>query len=959
MPSSTRPLHPSGAANSFSLRKTNPSVRNIAVLDWGPTNLAFVRPRELVRLRCKEEQNFLPKKQVRYALSKFRDLNKCVTNLQNCFNFTYKESVGFFNGATCECRVRREHESIVEKLRLWLSHANADAVVWLDYDKPNFVTRLLMREYSASPFSAQHLAFEVSAIAGEMGLAANGRVSAAGAMGLLGVGGGFGSGSAGAGFGGTGGFVAETSSGALQLLGGGGEDGGPRDNAGSASGDGLPAASGGQAPGGFDAPQATGVDVSAATKGRSGGAKKTVFLGNINAAPLDGSHVHLPTLLAAAGTSTAGGSSSSADAAARSHKYNMGTSRSSKKKPSLRCLVPILRHRYGREYVDYSARIVQQAEASFKSGRKSTVVFDPGHSLLDRKLGPASGFVSAESKRKISVFHGDNVHGGIILPGEFYQHGLPGGGPAGPGGGGFSSAIAPSRRGSVFDHVGANRRQSVAQLMRKESCRFGEDDNSTKDQHAISHASSLRFAFLNPTLSRKDSRVFGGEQQGERSHASLLRKDSFLTRKDSSMLGGFSRKASAMFGGAEFNDEVEQGVVQSAANSQNQAIAHQNPNIQKLLRRKESSVLDEHALTGSGKQVVRSEKDTYVVLQQDDRSAAAEQQVAARRRSTLVLGGGRASFSMPAGGGDPMQIVVVPGRRQSARLSIVDNKPRSSMAFLLEDIDERRVLGSKDPSGLYNSHGGENENGGGNINSGIAPGMARPHGRPSFLRRRSTLRFGERDGDNTKEGGDGSAPKRGGMKVLHRKASEISDVGAIRNVGTIARVFDTIGGGRDANKDKNISVQKITLEAPKRDKDDHDSDEPVSPAELLRSILAMEEEEGGGSFGSGANGGTRGAGKTSVTGGVDGAISPTGSRSLGLGKTLSGGGGGKVDKDGNAIIERQSSGKKKGAHGLWKAAATAARITVGMKIMSTKSKKKKKVGGAGAGGAAYHLCTNL
>jgi len=93
-------------------------------------------------------------KTCRYAFSHFRSLDECIKNLQNCFNFTYEESIGFFNSTTQTCRVRREHEAIIDRLRGWLTRVNIDAVCWLDYEKPNFCGghREVQKQISNSPF---------------------------------------------------------------------------------------------------------------------------------------------------------------------------------------------------------------------------------------------------------------------------------------------------------------------------------------------------------------------------------------------------------------------------------------------------------------------------------------------------------------------------------------------------------------------------------------------------------------------------------------------------------------------------------------------------------------------------------------------------------------------------------------------------------------------------------------
>ncbi|CAD7941914.1 unnamed protein product, partial [Amoebophrya sp. A120] len=90
---------------------TGHQCSTIAVLDWGPTNLAFVQPREPVLLKgftwlpegpelppflgTVGKPEWILKTQVRYALSQYTDLQRCIRNLQRCYNFPYPEAVGY------------------------------------------------------------------------------------------------------------------------------------------------------------------------------------------------------------------------------------------------------------------------------------------------------------------------------------------------------------------------------------------------------------------------------------------------------------------------------------------------------------------------------------------------------------------------------------------------------------------------------------------------------------------------------------------------------------------------------------------------------------------------------------------------------------------------------------------------------------------------------------------------
>mmetsp|Transcript_62484 Transcript_62484/g.116112 ORF Transcript_62484/g.116112 Transcript_62484/m.116112 type:complete len:430 (-) Transcript_62484:96-1385(-) len=126
-------------------------MRNIALLEWGPTSLYYIKPREMIKVRTPwledgpvlpswlattiqaQEEGFV----VRYALSAYEDLNSAIRNLRRCFGFPYQEYVGYLNTLSRTHRARREHEGLVDRLRRWAIFGNVDAVVWIDYAKAN------------------------------------------------------------------------------------------------------------------------------------------------------------------------------------------------------------------------------------------------------------------------------------------------------------------------------------------------------------------------------------------------------------------------------------------------------------------------------------------------------------------------------------------------------------------------------------------------------------------------------------------------------------------------------------------------------------------------------------------------------------------------------------------------------------------------------------------------------
>ncbi|CAD7964019.1 unnamed protein product [Amoebophrya sp. A25] len=150
------------------------------------------------------------------------------------------------------------------------------------------------------------------------------------------------------------------------------------------------------------------------------------------------------------------------------------------------------------------------------------------------------------------------------------------------------------------------------------------------------------------------------------------------------------------------------------------------------------------------------------------------------------------------------------------------------------------------------------------------------------------------------------------VKILRCNASEI-DADAGRNVGAISRVFEHFGE-QSRRMTANISVQRITLETAKKVEKELD-EERMSPAELLRNILASEEEEE-----------RRKAGENPV---------PSGGGVAQQGKGVNG--------------EPKSPRSTRRGKGLFKAAASIVRATVGIQGRQLKSKKKRKGPGEGRG----------
>lgn len=147
-------------------------MRNIAILEWGPSSLYHMCPRCRIKVRTAWLEGgpvmppFLSTKEeaktkgvvVRYALSAFEDLNSVIRNLRECFGFPYPESVGYLNTLTKSHRVRREHEVLVDRLRQWAIFGNVDAVVWIDYEKANQRSgSFKVGPRDSRPFSKAHM----------------------------------------------------------------------------------------------------------------------------------------------------------------------------------------------------------------------------------------------------------------------------------------------------------------------------------------------------------------------------------------------------------------------------------------------------------------------------------------------------------------------------------------------------------------------------------------------------------------------------------------------------------------------------------------------------------------------------------------------------------------------------------------------------------------------------------
>jgi len=149
-------------------------MRNIAILEWGPASLFYVQPREKIKVRTgwlgggpqmpaflstkAEAKLVLQIEGVRYALSAYEDLNHVIRNLRRCFGFPYQECIGYLNTMTHKHRARREHESLVDRLRQWAIFGNVDAVVWIDYEKSNQRPGSFKAGRKASvPYSPDHI----------------------------------------------------------------------------------------------------------------------------------------------------------------------------------------------------------------------------------------------------------------------------------------------------------------------------------------------------------------------------------------------------------------------------------------------------------------------------------------------------------------------------------------------------------------------------------------------------------------------------------------------------------------------------------------------------------------------------------------------------------------------------------------------------------------------------------
>ncbi|CAD7941915.1 unnamed protein product [Amoebophrya sp. A120] len=603
-----------------------------------------------------------------------------------------------------------------------------------------------------------------------------------------------------------------------------------------------------------------------------------------------------------------------------------------KERPSLRSLMPILKYRYGSTFVDYCSREREKANPSARvdepPGRHGAQLAPVVHHQEQMSTFERKGtivFTPTRDLRKVSVDYGS-----IILPGEFYHHGRR-----------DSTIFGFARRqSSVAPPAGdAERRRPSMMLSRAGSRAFHE----VAGPGAIAAPGAASSAQQHhPGLLRKDSRIEENPTSTSGSARPTLlfhRKDSSmqLLRKDStsffperkSARRTFSRAGSVMFPDQilEEPEELPSGppppCVNSAATSTTanlQAVAN-NPSLKKLLRRKESTVLEEHGL-GDGKQLLRTENSTYVVVQSDTNSSASKPDLRRgscdaaaaadlvslsnarssilktqqhqldllnssleqrRRRSTLsrgsvLLPGGMVVVDQATGTAAEQEsgaLTVSPtGAPAQVRVSVQGGgqilvqprrhstrtsvaEPRMSKAFLLEDIDENTC--------------------------------ALPGGSPSSTTGRRNSR----------------APGA----VLRRKASEINRAEG-RNVGVHRGIME-----QDAAESK-ISVRRMTLESPKQKA--AAEEESVSPAELLRSILQQEATE---SMLAKSSGGVL------VTGGVDGGSSSSGSQAAPVGK---------------AKTEGSGSGRQGGAKGLWKAVATVARISVNFK--KKKGAKKNKAG---------------
>jgi len=144
------------------------------LLEWGPASLFYIKPRELIKVRTEWLEGgpimppFLSTRDeskasssgicIRYALSAFEDLNKCIQNLRRAFGFPYQEYIGYLNTLSRTHRARREHEALVDRLRRWAIFGNVDAVVWIDYAKANQPPgSFKMGPRDSTPFGERHM----------------------------------------------------------------------------------------------------------------------------------------------------------------------------------------------------------------------------------------------------------------------------------------------------------------------------------------------------------------------------------------------------------------------------------------------------------------------------------------------------------------------------------------------------------------------------------------------------------------------------------------------------------------------------------------------------------------------------------------------------------------------------------------------------------------------------------
>lgn len=159
-------------------------MRNIALLEWGPSSLYHMLPREKVRVRTAwmdggpslppflsmvvegnhQSLDSAQKTVVRYALSAFEDLNAAIRNLRKCFGFPQQDCIGYLNTLTRTYRARPEHESLVDIIRRWAQLTNVDAILWIDYAKQNLPAgSFKVGAKNSRPFSKHHMEFCASA----------------------------------------------------------------------------------------------------------------------------------------------------------------------------------------------------------------------------------------------------------------------------------------------------------------------------------------------------------------------------------------------------------------------------------------------------------------------------------------------------------------------------------------------------------------------------------------------------------------------------------------------------------------------------------------------------------------------------------------------------------------------------------------------------------------------------